>query len=76
MHDFIVSPYFFGDFSVGVTGIGRRQFDEMDVPCGNLYFAGEGFSQFQHSTVHAGLIEGQEAATRIAEILRGPIQGK
>ena len=75
MHDFITSPFFFGDFTSSVPGLLPRQFDEMNAPCGNMYFSGEAYSFLHHSSFHGALIHGKETAERIVEKLRGPLTG-
>ena len=74
--DFIENPYFFGNiFSVNV-GVGPKEFDEMNAPCGNMYFSGDALTQVFRSSLHGALLHGRETASRIAEILQGPLSSK
>ena len=41
VNNFIANPYFFGNILTQAVGVDRRQFDEMTVPIGNLYFSGD-----------------------------------
>ena len=76
LNNFIANPYFFGNIFVAAVGVGPRQFDEMNAPCGNLYFSGDGMDLILHSTVHAALLHGRKTAARIVDILQGPLAGK
>lgn len=74
MHDFITSPFFLGDFTAGAVNLGRRQYDEINVPCGNLYFAGEAYNSIEvHSTVHSAILHGETVANRILMRIQGPL---
>lgn len=75
MHDFIVNPYFLGDFT-GTSIHFPQLIDAINVPSGNLYFSGESYGYPLHSSVHAALIHGRETAERIVSLLQGPIQSK
>ncbi len=76
MHDFIVSPYFYGAFSLGSPGLTPLQFDEINFPCGNMYFSGEAYTINSQSTAHGALIHGRETARRIVAEIQGPLRGK
>ncbi len=76
VNNFIANKYFFGNLLGVAVGVGRRQFDEMNTPCGNLFFSGEAISFDFHSLVHGALIHGRETAERIVKILQGPIKSK
>ena len=75
MHDFIVNPYFYGDFAAVSIHIAQLV-DEISMPSGNLYFAGEPYEFLIHSAVHAALIHGRETAERIVQLLQGPLRSK
>ena len=75
MSDFIINPFFLGDFSAPATGLTFRQFDEINAPCGNLYFSGEAYDPLHYGTFHAALIHGRETAARIVQRLQGPLKG-
>ncbi len=73
-NNFIPNPYFFGNL-VGIPpNLGRRQFDELNVPLGNLYISGEGVFFEGRATVHGALIHGRRTAATIVELLRGPLK--
>ena len=75
MHDFIVNPYFYGDFSVSMIGVGEAEITEMNVPCGNMFFAGEAYNYLDRSTVHGALIHGRQTGERVAARIVGPLTG-
>ena len=76
LNDFIANPYFYGNIFEPAVGVGPRQYDEMNAPCGNLYFSGDGMDIIHHSTAHAALFHGRKTAARIVDILQGPLDGK
>lgn len=76
VNDFIGNPFFFGNLLRVPAGVGRRHFDELNTPCGNMYLSGEGVSFEFHSTVHGAYIHGQDTAARIVDILQGPLDGE
>ena len=75
INNFIANPFFFGNIFAAVVGVGRRQFDEMNTPCGNLYFSGDAITFDLHSLAHGALTHGRETGARIVEILQGPLEG-
>lgn len=76
VNDFIANEFFFGNILTVPVGVGPRQFDELNSPCGNLYFSGDAGSFVFRGTVHGSLIHGRETAARIVEILQGSLQSK
>ncbi len=76
VNDFVANPFFFGNIFALSNGVGRRQFDEMNTPCGNLYFSGDYVNYDAPSTAHGAFLHGRETAARIVEILQGPLQSK
>ena len=75
MHDFIVNPYFFGDFSSATPGVGANTFEELNHPLGHLYLAGEGYVFGLHSTTHGPLEHGSLVAERVLQAIQGPLTG-
>lgn len=76
MHDFIVNPYFLGSYTAAATGLGEQQFNEINTPCGNLYFAGEAYIFSARSNIQGSILHGRETAARIVRQLRRPIRGE
>ena len=75
MHDFIVNPYFYGDFSSATPGVGTNTFEELNHPLGHLYLAGEAYIFGLHSTTHGALDHGSLVAERIVQEILGPLTG-
>ena len=76
INDFVANEYFFGNIFVPPVGYGFRQLDEINTPCGNLYFAGEAYIFGVSGTAHGAFLHGRETATRIVNILQGSLQSK
>ena len=76
MHDFIVNPYYFGDFSSATPGVDANTFEELNHPIGQLYLAGEAYILGLHSTTHGALAHGSAVAERIAQEILGPLTSK
>lgn len=75
MHDFIVNPYFYGDFSSATPGVSANTFQELNHPIGQLHLAGEAYTYLFHSTTHGALIHGSSVGERIAKEILGPLMG-
>lgn len=76
MHDFIVNPFYYGDFSSATPGVGASTFEELNHPIGQLHLAGEAYLSGLHSSAHAALAHGYQVGERIAEELIGPLTSK
>ena len=76
MNNFISNPFFYGNVFHPHIGFGQRQIDEMNAPCGNLYFSGEYLSFDRRGGTHGAMLHGRDVAARIAEVLIGPLQSK
>ena len=70
LHDFITSPFYYGNFARPLVGVNDETIENIVAPAGRLYFSGEGTSSNFYATLQGGYFTGLQTASTILQDIR------